>query len=107
MTTPASPPGKLPSGVSFTLPLSSASPQPPGISSPTSPQSPIPHATVVQEGQIHYYEGYIARRSSVLKRWKKRKPYAVVPGMSASQQKKKSRDKYVCQARPTSPWNYI
>ena len=57
-----------------------------GIGSPTSslpplsPTSPGSYGITPQDGHVHYYEGYIARRSSVLKRWKKRKPYAIVPG---------------------------
>ena len=87
----------------LTLPISPTSPQSPssplsvssassGVSSPTtsslppqSPLSPPPHGFgVSKEGVPHYYEGYITRRSSVLKRWKKRKPYAIVPGRSPS-----------------------
>ena len=103
MSTPLSPisdpQGFSPNGPApLTLPISPTSPQSPssplsasfansGVSSPTSslppqaPLSPPPHGFgASKEGEPHYYEGYITRRSSVLKRWKKRKPYAIVPG---------------------------
>lgn len=70
------------------LPLSLQSPQislQPMAMSPQSPTSPLPTgASSVHNGEMQSFEGYVARRSAVLKRWKDRKPVTVINGMFAA-----------------------
>ena len=93
------PAGIAPSSLTFSpqspqSPLEPLSPRSPssagsGVCSPLSFQSPVRGSTDAQsalnEGstseEVRSYEGYVARRSAVLKRWKDRKPIAVINGM--------------------------
>jgi hypothetical protein len=61
-----------------------------GICSPLSFQSPVHDSrdalSARNEGssadkEVCAYEGYVARRSAILKRWKDRKPITVITGM--------------------------
>ncbi len=97
---PATEAAKAPTSLVFSpqspqSPLEPLSPRSPssagsGICSPLSFQSPVHDSTDAlsarnersgADKEVCAYEGYVARRSAILKRWKDRKPITVITGM--------------------------
>ena len=99
LSIPAAETGITPTSLAFSpqspqSPLEPLSPRSPssagsGVCSPLSFQSPVHDSTDAlsarNEGstdeEVCAYEGYVARRSAILKRWKDRKPITVITGM--------------------------